>query len=429
MSDLANFKLIYNSFVKQVSDELLKGEFKELVKKKYYFDEKIYSNRMSEVERVELIKVLNSILSKTVITFRNFEKFEYVINEIIKKDKAFKYAFKYELSGIEIFTSAKIKLSFLNRLSLVDCLKKLILFLEKSDFESYKSYSKKISEFYLEFRNKMISELSNDYGKDSVRKLNVVGVLLGISFIFTLEVFVINSDNREISYNKYVSWVDRIDSDVEVEKQAQLDFSVEFIGEYNYYNEERLLHNILKNYFKDVKFLHKIGVEYVVISPFDFEGNDEKYGLHGHYNSEFNALMLNDLYNSKTNYSEKLKTRFHEIFLAYVNFLKKTGNLREFEKLWCVIDDGGNKHKNHKKSFLEDVVDLSEIIGFILLTKYNESGKFLSLDKVISNLSSDVRLQYSKNYNELFSKIKLLYKFNFIPKHITFKARSEMVYN
>jgi hypothetical protein len=178
-----------------------------------------------------------------------------------------------------------------------------------------------------------------------------------------------------------------------------------------------------------VKFLDKIGVEYVVISPFDFEGNDEKYGLHGHYNSEFNALMLNDLYNSKINYNEKLKTRFHEIFLAYINFLKKTGNFSEFEKLWLAIESSEKLLKNHKKSFLDDVVDLSEIVGFILLTKYNETGKFFSLDKVISILNSDVKLQYDKKYNHLFAKIKLLYKFNFIPNHIEWKVTSERISN
>ena len=177
MEDLANFKLIYNNFIKQVRNELLKKEFKELIKKKYYFDEKIYSDRISEIERCELINVLKLILQKTQITFLNFENFEKIIKQIIKRDKAFKYAFKYELIGIEKFTNAKIKLSFLNRLSIIDCLKKLIEYLVKSDFDNYKNYSKKISEFYLNFKNEMIIELSNDYGDGSERKINIAGIL------------------------------------------------------------------------------------------------------------------------------------------------------------------------------------------------------------------------------------------------------------
>jgi hypothetical protein len=424
MSDLANFKIIYNLFVKQVRDELVKGEFKELVKKKKYFDEKIYSNRISEIEWRELINVLKLILQKTNVTFLNFNNFEKVIKQIVKRDKAFKYAFKYELIGIQKFMSAKIRLSFLSRLSVVDCLRKLIEFLEVSDFKSYKSCLKKISEFYLRFKDKMISQLLNDYGNGVERKVNIAGILLGISFIFILEVFV-NSKDCEINYNKYVSWIDSIESFEKVDKKAQEDYGVEFIGEYNYYNEEKLLNNILKNYYKDVKFLQKIGVKYVIISPFDFEENNEKFGKHGHYNSYYCSLMFNDLYNSNTNLDEMLKTRLHEITLAYIDFLRKTGNLIEFEKRWKAIGDGGFLLKSQKENFISDVSDLSELIGFKLLKGYNKIGKYKALDSVAFELCGDVKLQFDKNIGKLNSKIKLLCRFGFIPKHIRWNKSSE----
>jgi hypothetical protein len=40
-----------------------------------------------------------------------------------------------------------------------------------------------------------------------------------------------------------------------------------------------------------------------------------------------------------------------------------------------------------------------------------------------------VKLQYDKKYNYLFAKIKLLYKFNFIPNHIEWKVSSERISN
>jgi hypothetical protein len=113
----------------------------------------------------------------------------------------------------------------------------------------------------------------------------------------------------------------------------------------------------------------------------------------------------------------------------YINFIKKGGNFKEFEKLWLADGNGDYLFKSHKRDILEDVTDLSELIGFFLLTKYNDTGKFENLDKVIESFCSDVRNQFDKKYNKLYAKIKLLYKSNFIPKHIDWRIQSKKFQN
>ena len=124
-----------------------------------------------------------------------------------------------------------------------------------------------------------------------------------------------------------------------------------------------------------------------------------------------------------------MKTRFNQITYAYINFLKKSGNFIRFEKDWKNVGVGGFIDNIQKKTFIEDICGLSELIGLFILENYNLDGKYLSLEFVINSLINDKKLHYDKNLDKLNKKIKMLYKFGFIPKHITWLEKNKNIYN
>ncbi|NQZ84864.1 MAG: hypothetical protein HRU03_04025 [Nanoarchaeales archaeon] len=183
-----------------------------------------------------------------------------------------------------------------------------------------------------------------------------------------------------------------------------------------------LLHNILKNYFKNSKFLQQIGIKYIVISPFEFGKLKEqiirKNELHGHYNKEYSSLMFNDLNESNTHYDAKLKVRFYEIGLAYVEFLKNSKNFRALFEKWRDICNSSKFVKFQDIDLVEDMCRLFELFGYLSLKSFNKKSKFDSIDLIIKKILIDKEFTFDKNYNQIYEKLKLLYKFGFIPKHI-----------